>query len=125
MVKTSPSNEQGTGLIRGIKTPHASARNKQTNKTIKNRFNKDFKNGRTQKKKNLKKRMTLLLENIMKYLRSNTSHYMKLSNSYGENTYIREREQIIKQIKQNVNSRSIWVNGIWMFFVHSCNFFHK
>ena len=77
------------------------------------------------KKKNLKKRMTLLLENIMKYLRSNTSHYMKLSNSYGENTYIREREQIIKQIKQNVNSRSIWVNGIWMFFVHSCNFFHK
>ena len=115
----------------GVLRPHMPQGQKQTNiKNIKNRSSivtdsiKTLKMVHTQKK-NLKKRMTLLLENIMKYLRSNILYYMKLSNSYEENTYIREKEQIIKQIKQNANSRSIWVNDIWMFFVHSCNFFHK
>ena len=100
MIKTSPSNEQSVGSIRGIKTPHASGPKTNKQKNIKNRTSivtdsiKTLKMVHSLQKKNLKKRMTLLLENIMKYLRSNTSYYMKLSNSYGENTYIREKNKL-------------------------------
>ena len=58
MVKTSPSDAEGTGLIpgQGTKIPHALwPRNKQTKSPIKQRpfhkkFNNDFKNGPHQKK---------------------------------------------------------------------------
>ena len=55
MVKTSPSNAGGTGLIpgQGAKIPHASQpKNRNTKqKQYCNKFNKDFKNGPHQKKK--------------------------------------------------------------------------
>ena len=56
MVKTSPSNTGGTGLIpgQGAKIPYASAI-KPKQKQYCNKFNKDFKNG-PHKKKNLKKK---------------------------------------------------------------------
>ena len=53
MVKTSPSNAGGTGLIpgRGAKIPHASQPKNQNikQKQYCNEFNKDFRNGPHQK----------------------------------------------------------------------------
>ena len=54
VVKTSPSNAEGVGLIpgRGAKIPHASGPKIQNikQKQYCNKFNKDFKNGPHQKK---------------------------------------------------------------------------
>ena len=55
MVKTSPSNTGGVGLIPGwgAKIPHAAQPKNQNikQKQYCNKFNKDFKNGPHQKKK--------------------------------------------------------------------------
>ena len=58
MVKTSPSNAGGAGLIPGwgAKIPHASQPENQNikQKQYCNKFNKDFKNGPHQKKYKIK-----------------------------------------------------------------------
>ena len=65
VVKTSPSNVGGAGLIagRGAKIPHASRPKNQNvkQKQCCNKFNKDLKNGPHQKKKIFKKK------NVSKY----------------------------------------------------------
>ena len=68
MVKTSPSNAEGAGLIPvwGAKIPHALQPKYQNikQKQYCNKFNKDFKNGPHQKKKILKKKITAAAVNV-------------------------------------------------------------
>ena len=65
VVKTSPSNAAGTGLIPGpgAKIPHASRPKNQNikQKQYCNKFNKDFTNGPHKKKKIFKKKRTSLV----------------------------------------------------------------